>query len=287
LHESKLFQEARETSVQPEEMNEEEVMAEHKVRKRQMQKLEKAEESTERLARLHHRDAELQSSARMEMLKKIAADSVLYFDGVSRAVKGYRNTVHTEMKTDDPLTTYVRGMLTYAETGKRSRNALPARYRREADGLRLLNVNHFIQEVVQALRRIVKKRVKLQAVLADRDMRIMADWEKMSQVFVSIVAYGSEIIRKGGTITILAKVLPIENDLLEKGGGRCALLSVSSTDVAVNRSESGHKDRAGKSVRRAFSAIRSVIGGHNGSVRVLKQQGRAQFNIYLPVVHGT
>jgi len=124
LHESKLFQEARETSVQPEEMNEEEVMAEHKVRKRQMQKLEKAEESTERLARLHHRDAELQSSARMEMLKKIAADSVLYFDGVSRAVKGYRNTVHTEMKTDDPLTTYVRGMLTYAETVKRSRNAL-------------------------------------------------------------------------------------------------------------------------------------------------------------------
>jgi peptidyl-tRNA hydrolase len=152
-----------------------------------------------------------------------------------------------------------------------------------------MNVNHFIQESVQMLRRMVKKKVRLQAVLADRDVRIMADWEKMSQVFATIVAYGSEIIQKKGTITILAKLLPIENDLLEKGTGRCALLSVSSTDVTVNRSGSGpgHKGRAGKSVRRAFSAIRSVIGGYNGSVRVSRQQGKAQFNIYLPVLDGT
>ena len=180
-------------------------------------------------------------------------------------------------------------MLAHAEIRKRSGNALLAPHKKEADGLRLLNVNHFILESVQMLRRMVKKRVKLQAVLADRDVRVMADWGKMSQVFASIVAYGSEIIRKGGTITILAKLLPIENDLLEKGGGRCALLSVSSTDVAAKRSGSGsnHKGRARKSVRDAFSAIRSVIGKHNGSIRILRQQGKAQFNIYLPVLQRT
>jgi hypothetical protein len=188
------------------------------------------------------------------------------------------------MKTDDPLTTYVQGMLTPGETGKRSGNALLAPYIREADGLRLLNVNHFIQEVVQALRRMVKKRVRLQTVLADRDIRVVADRKEMSQVFATIVAYGSEIIQKGGTI--LAKVLPIENDLLENGPGRCALLSVSSTDVTANRSGPGHEGRAGK-MRRAFSAIRSVVAGYNGSVRAVRQQGKAQFNIYLPVLHGT
>jgi hypothetical protein len=124
------------------------------------------------------------------------------------------------MKTDDPLTTYVQGMLTPGETGKRSGNALLAPYIREADGPGLLNVNHFIEEVVQALRRMVKKRVRLQTVLADRDMRVVADRKEMSQVFATIVAYGSEIIQKGGTITILAKVLPIENDLLEKRPGQ-------------------------------------------------------------------
>jgi hypothetical protein len=265
-------------------------MAEYKVMKGQIDRLEKTEGSIERFVRpMHGHEAELQPSTGMEMLKEIAADSVLHFERVSRVVTGYRKTVHTEMRTDDPVTTYVRRMLARAETGKRSANALLAPYRREADGVRLLNVNHFIQELVQALRKIVKKRVRLQAVPADREMRVVVDREKMSQVFATIVAYGSEIIRKGGTITILAKLLPIENDLLEKGAGRCALLSVNSTDVAANRSGSGpgHKGRAGKSVRHAFSAIRSVIGGYNGSVRVLRKQGKAQFNIYLPVLHGT
>jgi hypothetical protein len=264
-------------------------MDEHDVMKRQVKEPEGTEEATERLARLHCCKAELQSSPGMETLEKIAADAVLRFERVARAVTGYRKTVHTEMEKSDPLTAYVQRMLAHAEIPKHSGSALPAPHKKEAAGLRLLNVNHFILESVQMLRRMVKKRVRLQAVLADRDVRVMADWGKMSQVFASIVAYGSEIIRKGGTITILAKLLPIENDLLEKGTGRCALLSVSSTDVAPKRSGSdpGHKGRARKSVRHAFSAIRSVIGKHNGSIRILRQQGKAQFNIYLPVLQGT
>jgi hypothetical protein len=264
-------------------------MDEHDVMKRQVKEPERTEEATERLARPHCCKVELQSSPGMEILENIAADAVLRFERVSRAVAGYRKTVHTEMEKSDPLTAYVQRMLAHAEIPKHSASALPAPHKKEAAGPRLLNVNHFVLESVQMLRRMVKKRVRLQAVLADRDVRIMADWEKMSQVFATIVAYGSEIIKKGGTITILVKLLPIENDLLEEGEGRCALLSVSSTDVAAKRSASGpgHKGRARKSLRRAFSAIRSVIGGYNGSVRVLKQQGKAQFNIYLPVLQGT
>ena len=264
-------------------------MAEHDVVKRQIKEPERAEEATERLARLHRPEAELQSWPGMEMLEKIAADAVLHFERVSKAVTGYRKTVHSEMTKKDPLTAYVQATLARAKTDKRSGNAFLAPHKKEADGMKLLNVNHFIQESVQMLRRMVKKKVRLQAVLADRDVRVMADWEKMNRVFVSIVAYGSEIIRKGGTITILARLLPIENDLLEKGTGRCALLSVSSTDVEAKRSGSGsnHKGRARKSVRHAFSAIRSIIGKHNGSIRILRQQGKAQFNIYLPVLHRT
>jgi hypothetical protein len=268
-------------------MSGEEVMTEHNVRKRQIKKAWGAEGSMQHLANLHHHDEKLRSSTGMDVLKKIAADSVLRLEKMSRVVTRFRKTAQTEAKTDDPPATHVQGMLTHAN--KTFGNALPASHGRGTGGLRLLDVDHFIQEVVQALRRIVKKRVRLQAILADRDMRVMADREKMNQVFATIVAYGSEIIRKGGTITILARLLPIKNDLLEEGTGRCALLSVSSTDVAADLPGSGpgRKGRAGKSMRRAFSAIRSVIGGHNGSARVSNQQGKTQFNIYLPVLQGT
>ena len=175
---------------------------------------------------------------------------------------------HTKIEADKPVARNVRRMLPYA--GERSGG--------EAGGLSPLNLNDFIREAVQ---RTVAKKVRLRAVPADSDVRVMADSEEMSRVLAALVAYGSEIIRKGGTITILARMLPIENALLERGG--CALLSVSSTDV--DRSCRG-ADRIGRrSVRRAFRAIRSVIRGYNGSVRVLRQQGKTAFNIYLPVLH--
>jgi signal transduction histidine kinase len=148
----------------------------------------------------------------------------------------------------------------------------------EDEGLRMLNLNHFMQEIMQVLRRVVRNRVRLDAVLPNEEVRVMADRERMRQVFASIVAYGSEIIRKGGTITISAKSLPIKSDLVEKGGG-CALLSVISADVAAKRPAIVRK--SGRSV---FREIRSIIAKHNGSVRILRHQGMAHFNIYLPVL---
>ena len=79
------------------------------------------------------------------MLEKIAADSVLRFERVSRVVTRYRKTAHTEVKTNDPLTTYVQSMP--AHTDKRLGTALSAPHKKEADGLKLLNVNHSIQDV--------------------------------------------------------------------------------------------------------------------------------------------
>ena len=119
-------------------------MDEHDVMKRQIKKPGRAEEATERLAGLHRPEAKLQSSPGMEMLEKIAADAVLHVERVSGVVAGYRKTAHTEATNNDPLTAYVQRMLAHAEIRKRSGNALLAPHKKEAAGLRLLNVNHFI-----------------------------------------------------------------------------------------------------------------------------------------------
>ena len=215
----------------------------------------------------------------MEPLEKIAAGSAFHFEKVERAVTAYRKILRTEAEENDPLTRYVWQILACADTGTPSGNALPARCGREDNGL---DVNRFMEDVVQTLRRMVKHKVKLHVVAADRGVRVMADRGKMREVFAGIVACGSEIIRKGGSITLLARLLPIQSDLLEEGEGSCALLSVSSTDVAIERS-----NLARKNLRSAFRVIRSIIENYNGAIRIIRQRGKAQFNIYLPVMLGT
>jgi len=247
-------------------------MIEQAVVTAQDEHMRRVEEATERLAWFYRREGRLYHR---ETLESVARDSVRRIEEVDRAVTGHQRTVYGGVEEADPLTAYVREML----AGERSRKALAAPYRRGGDGL---NVNHFMQEVVATLGSMVKKRVKLRIVPADREVRVMADREKMRQVVASIVAYGSEIVRRGGTITLLARTLPIENDLLERGKGRCALLSVVSTDVSPGRS-----GRSRNAVRHAVRAISSVIGTYHGSIRILRERSVARFNIYLPLLQGT
>ncbi len=151
--------------------------------------------------------------------------------------------------------------------------------RRPASRLSPLHVNALVGEAVREVRRTMGNMVRLRAVPADRDVRVMTNREEMSGALALLVAHSSEIIRKGGSITILAKVLPIENALLEEKRCGCVLLSVSSSDVAVDR---GSRRAAKRSASSAFHAVLSIIKQYSGSLRVFIEREKAMFNIYLP-----
>jgi len=142
----------------------------------------------------------------------------------------------------------------------------------------LLSLNDFVRETVA---RAVGRKVKLHAVPADEDVWVMADPDVMSMVLAALVAHGSQAVKIGGAITMQAIKLPIENAFLEESG--CALLSISSTDVDWSCPGPDYLKR--RRMGRVFRAIRSIIRGYNGSVRVVRQKKRAMFNIYLPVLH--
>lgn len=228
----------------------------------------------------------IRTNERIEDLQRIVADLNIYFERVMRASEEYKKAGPGETADQDHIAAYVRKMLTDAGTDGGLENPLHRSFRTEAGRLELLNANGFIEDVVPVLQRIVRRRARLRVESADRELRIMVNREKMSQVIASIVAYGTEIIRKGGTITILAKLLPLKSGLPGKGG--CALLSVTSNDVAAGAPgpASRHRTISKESARRAFAAIRSIIGEHHGSISVTRLPGKAQFNIYLPILRG-
>jgi hypothetical protein len=264
-------------------------MTENKIIENQVQEHEEAKKQTERAPDFAHSlVAGPHSSRGNELLDKIARDSVLNYQRAAKAVAGYRTTPCGETSGDDPLVTYVHGVLARAQTGKPPGHTLLGACRRRADDL-TLNMNQLIQDLARPLRRMVKKKVNVQTVLAAQDTQIVADRKEMGRVLARTVAHGSQVIKKGGTITILARFLPIKSGIDERDGNGCALLSLSSTDVAVPgpQSDSSLDGSRRKSIRRAFSAVRSIIKGCNGSIRIFRQKDKVQLNIYLPVLRGT
>lgn len=222
-------------------------------------RITKSEESTKLLTMLHRDDEPHFSRA-----TRIAADSLHHIDG---GATGHRRSPRMETEGDDSTTKNIHRILPHA--GQWS-----------AGKVCVLKLNDFIREAVQGT---VEENVRLHAAPEVGDVPVMANPEEMSQVLATLLVYGSKIVKRGGTITMLAKILQIENALVENGG--FAFLSVSSTDVDWSCYAANHVIRS--SIRQAFRAIRSVIRGYNSSVRVVRQKDKVAFNIYLPVLHGT
>jgi hypothetical protein len=95
----------------------------------------------------------------------------------------------------------------------------------------------------------------------------------MGQVIAGLLEYGNTLIREHGIISIETKLVPVRS--ITGAGRGCALLSIGSTDTM------GVQKRTDRDL---FSVIVGIIKNHNGSVRILNQEGKAEFNIYLPLL---
>lgn len=194
------------------------------------------------------------------------------------------------MDLGEPHRKYVQLILSQAEMGTAFTEILLAFGGAGSINLALVNMNRFVDEIGQFLSATIKKRVKLQTMLTEQDLTIMADPVRIGQVFVTLVRYLSRIMRPGGTLTVLTKFLPVKQALDETSEGGCVVLSIRSTDVAQPRpvSLARRKKSPGKEIELAFSAIRRIIKEHHGAMRIGGQRGRTmEFNIYLPVLGRT
>jgi nitrogen-specific signal transduction histidine kinase len=254
-----------------------------------IRELEKARRSAHRLERLlYGNEAVVRRSLGIKALEKVAGEIAIYFKDVLSAVAGYGRLLQAEMDRKDPLRKYAGLILAHAETGKSLMNNLMSVGERGRVTLASLNINHLILEMSRFLSGIVKRSIRLQTLLSDEELRVMADPTQMARIFASLVRHLAGVMTSGGTMTILTKVVPMENPLAQGSENRgCAFLSIRSDDVSRARAERREpgRHREGKGVLLALSAARRIIEEHRGVMRIGGRRGETlEFNIYLPVL---
>ncbi|MGD0228743.1 MAG: hypothetical protein ABSC19_00090 [Syntrophorhabdales bacterium] len=254
-----------------------------------IEELEKARRSAHRLERLlYGSEAALQRSLGVKALERVACEIAVCFKDVLGAVAGYGRVLQMEMDRKDPLRKYAGLILAHAETGRSLTNSLMSVGERGRVTLTSLNINHLILEMSRFLSGIVKRGIRLQTLLSDGELRVMADPMQMGRVFATVVKHLSGVMTSGGTMTILTKVVPVENRVAGAAeNSRCGLLSVRSDDVSRSRAERREpgRHRGRKGILLARSAVRRIIEEHRGALRVGGRRGETlEFNIYLPVL---
>lgn len=154
---------------------------------------------------------------------------------------------------------------------------IPVVYRRKS--LRLLHINHFMEEISRFLSDTTAATVKIGAV--QKAAYLLVDEREMAKAFSGITRYLGEIAAYAATVTISGGLLPIAGELSQTKG--CALVSIS---IDHYRSQFGAFTRKRRTaMRRALAGVRRIVEMHNGVMRTWRQWEEARFNIYLPVLY--
>lgn len=250
--------------------------------------LEKTRQSAERLEKLLLRsEAQVQQSLGAKALERLARDMALFFENIFDDIARCGKMLRGQIDQKDPRSRHVRRILANAQRGLAFTGKLLAFGGSSTVNLALLNINEFVEDLCHLLALTVRKKFKLRTMLSEHKLPVMADPVRIGQVLVSLVRYGTRNVSSGGTITLHTKFLPMTDEMNQKTTRTgCALLSISSADIALPFSERPKlKKSARNEIQLAFSAIRRIIKEHHGAFDIRGQRGRAiQFNIYLPVL---
>lgn len=241
-------------------------------------------------------EAQLRQSQRLESIGRWAGGIAHDFNNMLTVINGYSELTLRRLKKNG----FLRGNLEeIKKAGARSAlltQQLLAFSRQEAFRDEVIDLNRVINEVCNMLMRLVSKDIRLVVRLNPQLGRVRADAGRLSHVIMNLVADARDRMPQGGTLTIEAKNLTVDEEFTERhiqvGSGAYVELTVgdegSSIDVATRRNilEPFHtSEDVGPKTNPGLAAVDEIVKQSGGYIFADSKIGKGTiFKIYLPRV---
>ncbi len=159
-----------------------------------------------------------------------------------------------------------------------------------------LQPRHIIKEIKAILEHTVPKAIHIQVNLADNLQPVLADATQLSQVLMNLCINARDAMPEGGTLTIQASNLVLNEDTVrthpDARTGTYVLIAVADTGCGIPADQ---LDRVfdpffttkgpGKGTGLGLSTALGIVRGHGGFINVHSEVGRgSRFDVYIPAV---
>lgn len=239
---------------------------------------------------------QLLHSQKMEAIGKLAGGIAHDFNNILTAMIGYGHLLHVKMKQDDPLRIYAEHILSLSDRAANLIKNLLAFSRKKVMNPLPVNINEIIRGIELFLSRIIGEDIKLQIMLSEQDLIIMADEGQIEQVLMNLATNARDAMPDGGLLTIKTKTINIDNEFIKKHGygksGEFALIEISDTGIGMDRNTQEKifepfftTKEIDKGTGLGLSIVYGIIKQHEGYINVYSEIGKGTtFRIYLPLL---
>jgi PAS domain S-box-containing protein len=242
-----------------------------------------------------HLEEQLLQAQKMEAVGQLAGGIAHDFNNILTAIIGYGNLLKTEMRTDDPLTTYVKRMLVSAQRAANLTRSLLAFSRTQIINPRPINLNVTIRSMEELLSRLIGESIDLSIIIKNEDLSVLADSSQMELILLNLATNAMDAMPDGGDLIIKTERVKADDHFIKSHGiekpGSYALISFKDTGQGINEDI---KERifepffttkeVGKGTGLGLSMVYGIVKQHDGYVDISSEPDKGTtFKIYFPL----
>ena len=227
---------------------------------------------------------------------RFAGDVAHHFNNVLSAVTGYANILKAKIPAGDPALSYVEEMLASSQMAHELVRSLYIFAGNDKVVLRETDLNNLVKRAVRFFSLAPANGVEVNVELFDNDLIVMADVDRMEEIFIHLLANGMDAMPGGGTVTLRTAVIQAgEGSFSGLAAPSYASFSVSDTGVGMDEETKRRifdpfftKKGPGRYLGLGLSKAYGVVKQHSGEIAVESAPGKGTtLTVCLPLLRST
>jgi two-component system, cell cycle sensor histidine kinase and response regulator CckA len=238
---------------------------------------------------------QLQHTARMEAVGRLAGGVAHDFNNLIGVMTGYSSLLREGLPADSPLQGFVDQICRAGERGAALARQLLTFSRKQSTQTTVLNVNRVLGEMRSMLSRLIGEDITLHLIRSPKPCMIKADPVQFEQIIMNLAANARDAMPQGGSLTIETfhtDKAPASESIHEITIAReYVVLRVRDSGQGMDAETQNHifepffttKGREGTGL--GLATVYGIVKQSGGQISVFSEPEKGtEFEIYLPLV---
>ncbi len=231
--------------------------------------------------------SQLLQSQKMDAVGRLAGGIAHDFNNLLTAIFAYATFIVSPDKSTENKHEYARNIIDVADRAAALTRSLLLFSRKQEAEFSRINLHDVVNDFLKLIGRIIGEDIKVTTQLVDKELLILGNAGQLGQVLLNLATNARDAMPKGGTISITASPIEIDESFTTAYGsgvaGRYALLTASDNGYGIPADQLKQifepffttKD-VGKGTGIGLSIVFGIVQAHGGFI-----------DVYSEVDHGT
>ena len=239
-------------------------------------------------------EEQLRQAQKMEAVGLLAGGIAHDFNNLLTVILGYANMLQRPFTGEDAIRDMAVKIQRASEQAALLTGQLLAFSRKQSAQVRVIDVNHILNEMTDMIRRLAGEDILLEIRTTPLPVHIKGDAGQLSQVLMNLVANARDAMPLGGKLLIeTGTSARAEQELIPEGASAVAdFVTLTITDNGSGMDTETRTrifepffttKEAGKGTGLGLATVHGIVHNHGGRIEVSSTPGQGtQFTIHLP-----